>query len=344
MKISRKDLEWATSETILTNEQASRLWEALEARGRASPRFDLPHVAFYAGATIVLLAMTLFMSLVWDALGGLGIFISAILYGAIFAIVGLILWRRTAMRTAGGLLVTLAVFMVPLAVYGLGRQGGFWDFDWDRGTYDSVSSWISGTYFLPAVFMFMAALAAVLYVRFPVLVLPIVVSAQMAILEVVQLLSGESLSPYATTILYSLFGLAAILVSYLLDHRTEVDFAAWGYLLGLVYFWGGLTNLAAEEEVSELVYLFVCVLLILLAVFLERRAFVVFGALGVFIALSYYAYELFSDSLVFPFALSLIGIAIIVLGVLLQLYTSRISSALARTIPAGLKWLQPKHR
>jgi len=42
--------------------------------------------------------------------------------------------------------------------------------------------------------------------------------------------------------------------------------------------------------------------------------------------------------------LSLIGIAIILLGVLLQVYGKRLSAAFARAIPPNLAWLQPKNR
>ena len=345
MKIARKDLDWAASQSIITPEQASGLWEALDARSRGSPRFDLPHVAFYAGAIIVLLAMTFFMSLVWDALGGVGILVASIAYGVVFTLGGLFLWRRSTLMTAGGLLVTLAVFMVPLAIYGLGLEADFWTFWSYEDAYETLSGWVSSTYILLAISALLAAIAAILYIPFPALLLPIVLSAHLAILELTQFLLHDTLITSQAELLTLVFGLAVIMASYFADHRTEMDFASWGYFLGLVYFWVSLTLMVVVEEVVPwIAYLILCATLIPLSVFLERRPFIAFGALGVFASLGYFAYELFAESLLFPFVLSLIGIAIILLGVVLQVYGKNLSAAFARAIPPDLAWLQPKNR
>jgi hypothetical protein len=51
---------------------------------------------------------------------------------------------------------------------------------------------------------------------------------------------------------------------------------------------------------------------------LGRCVFAVFGGLGIAGYLGYLSYRVFKDSLVFPFALSLIGFAIIWVGVIWQ--------------------------
>ena len=56
--------------------------------------------------------------------------------------------------------------------------------------------------------------------------------------------------------------------------------------------------------------------LILLSVLLQRRVFVVFGAFGVFDYVGHLAWEIFEDSLLFPFVLSAVGLSIIALGIL----------------------------
>ncbi len=51
-----------------------------------------------------------------------------------------------------------------------------------------------------------------------------------------------------------------------------------------------------------------------LAAFLGRRVFAVFGTIGIAFYLGDLADKVFKDSLLFPFALSLIGVAIIASG------------------------------
>ena len=67
-----------------------------------------------------------FMTSVWEGFGGFGIFAIASAYALVFATVGVLLWKRASggLRNLGGILVTVAVAMAPLAIYGL--QRGEW--------------------------------------------------------------------------------------------------------------------------------------------------------------------------------------------------------------------------
>ena len=65
----------------------------------------------------------------------------------------------------------------------------------------------------------------------------------------------------------------------------------------------------------------------------------VFGGLGVAGYLGYLAGRVFKDSLLFPFALSLIGLAIIALGVLWQRHEAEWSARLRNTLPKALREL-----
>jgi|SRR5215216_1121735 len=72
MKLSRRDLEWVVSEGVISRGQAEALWRALEGRDPERPRYDLPHVAYYFGALVVISAMGWFMTLGWERFGGRG--------------------------------------------------------------------------------------------------------------------------------------------------------------------------------------------------------------------------------------------------------------------------------
>ena len=77
------------------------------------------NVAYYFGALIVIGAMGFFMNLGWERFGGGGIFVIAAAYAGVFVVAGRWLLRRPETRVPGGLLVTMAVCMTPLAMYGL---------------------------------------------------------------------------------------------------------------------------------------------------------------------------------------------------------------------------------
>jgi len=57
MRVMRKDFSWAVSKGVISEAQAE-LWRVLERRNTDRPRFDLPHVAYYFGALVIISAMT----------------------------------------------------------------------------------------------------------------------------------------------------------------------------------------------------------------------------------------------------------------------------------------------
>jgi hypothetical protein len=121
-----------------------------------------------------------------------------------------------------------------------------------------------------------------------------------------------------------------ILIGYGLDRllrqqnapRGE-DFAFWCYLFGLMAFWGGLTAMDSGSELRRLVYLLINLGLVALAIKLKRTVFMVFGVLGVYAYLGHLAWEVFKDSVFFPFVLALLGLSLILGTVWGQHYLRR---------------------
>jgi hypothetical protein len=56
------------------------------------------------------------------------------------------LWRQRGLREPGGLLVTMAVCMAPLAVYGFERMTGLW-LQGGPGEYRDFYYWVEGSWF-----------------------------------------------------------------------------------------------------------------------------------------------------------------------------------------------------
>jgi hypothetical protein len=110
------------------------------------------------------------------------------------------------------------------------------------------------------------------------------------------------------------------LVAFWVDLRSRFsrDYAFWLYLFGVLTFWGGLSLMNSGSELGKLAYCAINVAMILLGAAIGRRVFAVFGGLGVAGYLGYLSHRVFMNSLIFPLALSVVGLAIIGLGVLWQ--------------------------
>jgi hypothetical protein len=104
---------------------------------------------------------------------------------------------------------------------------------------------------------------------------------------------------------------------------TGEDFAFWCYLFGLMAFWGGMTAMDSGSELRRLVYLLINLGLMALAIKLKRTVFMVFGVLGVYAYLGHLAWEVFKDSVLFPFVLALLGLSLILGTVFGQHYLRR---------------------
>lgn len=350
MGLSRADLDAAVAEGILDAAQAERLLAFAERRAPspASPppgapraRFDLLHVAWYFGALIVIGAMGWFMTLGWERFGGAGIFSIAALYGLLFLLLGLRLWRSADLRTPGGLLVTMAVAMTPLATYGLQRWLDLWP-DRDPGDYAGFHVWVAGGWFAMEVATLVAGTLALRAVRFPFLTVTIAFTLWYVSMDLAPLLGADGWNERAWV--SAGVGLAMLVAAWRVDRRTREDFAFWLYLFGLLAFWGGLSSMQSGSELKKLLYLLVNLALILVSVLLRRRAFLVFGALGVCGYLGYLAHHVFRDSLLFPFALSGLGLGIIALGVHLHRSSTRYEAWLVGALPPGLRARLPSAR
>ena len=344
MRISKDDLEWAASQRVISAEQSEALWKALATRTDTRPQFDLAHLAFYFGAFIVMAAMGWCMTLAWDAFGGGGILLLALVYSVCFVLAGRTLWYRQNLRVPGGLLFTLAVWMTPLAIYGFERLCGLWP-QGNPGTFRDYHIWVKGSWLFLEVGTIVAGLVALRFIRFPFLTFPIAFSLWYMSMDLTPLLFGKDEFAWNERLWVSVwFGLALLLVSYLVDQRTKEDYASWGYLFGALAFWCGLSLMQSGKEWAKFSYCLINLALMVVSVLLQRRVFIIFGALGVFGYLSYLSYDVFKDSILFPFALSILGILIIFLGVKYQRHRLAIEAAITSRIPYGLRRLLPQSR
>ena len=112
------------------------------------------------------------------------------------------------------------------------------------------------------------------------------------------------------------FGLAVMAVAWLIDLTwRERRFGFWLHLAGAAAFWGSLTMHEGAHEWQAFPYCLINIALVFLSVYLGRRIYAIFGAIGIAIYLRHLASTIFEDSLLFSFALSAIGLLTIGLGI-----------------------------
>jgi hypothetical protein len=77
--------------------------------------------------------------------------------------------------------------------------------------------------------------------------------------------------------------------------------------------------------------------LVLLGAAIGRRVFTVYGAFGVLLYLGHLSHKVFQDSFMFPFALTVLGLGLVALGVWWQRNEAAIAARLSAFVPRGLQ-------
>jgi len=345
MKLSKSDFEWASTQNLLSPEQAEALWQAFETRYRDKPQFIIAHLAYYFGALLVILSMGWFLSLAWQQYGGESIFFISGVYAVAFWGAAHHLWFKEQQPIPGGLLFTMTVCMVPLIVYGLQEMTGLWLDGTQSEQLENYHILVKSNWLLIDLSTIVAGLIALRFIPFPFLMAPVAFSLWYMSMDLTPLLFGKMDFNWHERLWVSLiFGLLMLIVAYGIDRRTKADYAFWMYLFGMLAFWGGLSLLESDSESGKFLYFLINLGLMLTSVLLQRKVFIVFGALGVLGYLGHLAHDLFRDVLLFPIILSLIGIFVIYLGIQYQRYSPRIEQVLANNLPEELKQLLPQYR
>jgi hypothetical protein len=191
-----------------------------------------------------------------------------------------------------------------------------------------------------------AGIVALRFYPFPFIVAVIAVALWFMSMDLAPWLFGTAELSWAGRRAVSIwFGLAVIVGAWIVDVKRAgyTDFAFWLHLAGLAAFWCGLSLSESSSELGKAMYCLINVALVGLSVFLMRRSYAVFGALGISLYLGYLASAVFEDSLLFPFALSLIGVLIIGAGLALHRRQALLSGWMATHLPEPLRRLRPPH-
>jgi hypothetical protein len=350
MAFTETDLRAASAAGLLDNAQLDRLMAFLRQRGgpaeaAAAPRFDIAHLLWYAGALIVMSAMGLFSTLAFSEMGGKALAATAMVYAAAFTAAGHYLWNTRKLRTPGGLLIAIAVSMAPLAVYGIQDALDLWGEFGKPGTVQGFYVWIKGSWIFMEIAAIAAGVIALRFYPFPFIVLIIGIALWFMSMDLAPWIAGHDHADWETRRMVSLrFGLATILLAWAVDClKRGGDFAFWLHLFGIITFWGAVSFTSGGTTLDKALYCAMNVGLLFFAVFLGRKIYAVFGVIGIAMYLGDLANKVFKDSLLFPFALSLIGIAVIAAGLLYYRHQKRVTAWVEARVPDSVKRLRPLH-
>lgn len=308
------------------------------------PVFSFTNTLYYFGGMLAIGAMTLFMTLGWELFGAWGVFALAVGYftGALLVASNLL---QKGLRTPAGILATLAVCLVSLAVWAFQSGIGLWP-EGANDSYRDYHRFIDWRW-LTLEFATLAAAVVLLYrFKLPFMVMPVAVTIWYLSMDVAHMLTQKDGFDWEFTRDVSLvFGLATCAIAVWVDLRSRTaanaedrqDFAFWLYLFGAIMFWAGLSLRDSDSELGKLIYGLLNVFLVFLGAAIGRRVFTVLGAIGVASYLGYLAHRVFEDSLMFPFALTLLGLGVVALGIWWQRHEAAIHARLAGWLPAALR-------
>ena len=200
--LTASDLRQAASEGIISDPVAESLirWAAERNIGTAPPAvaeqtkgFNLVTVAYYFGAMLMITACGWFLGDKWESLGSSGVLITTVIYLIIAVALGWWL-RGKGYIVGGGLLISVAVCLVPIITFCIEDLLGFWP-DKDPGKYKDYFPYIRGAWIIMELATMTAALVALWFVRFGFLTAPLAFSLWFFSMDVAAWIWGrESLS------------------------------------------------------------------------------------------------------------------------------------------------------
>ncbi len=317
-----------------------------------TPRFDLTHVLWYVGALIIIGAMGLFTNDAFNRMGGWALTGCGLAYAVVAGLAGHYLWTKKQLRIPGGLLIAVAVSMVPMIIFGMQDALDLWRYaQGDPGQYKNFYPYIHGSWIYMEIATVVVAAVAAWFYRFSFILLIAAVALWFFSMDVAIWLARSPLSSYAYDQQFSIrriasivVGLVVILTAWVMDvkWRDHTNMAFWLHIAGAAAFWGGLTLSDGGTQFEKFLYLLINSGLLGISLFINRRVYAVFGGMGIATYLGQLAQSVFKDMILFSFALSGIGLLIIFLGLMLHKNRERLAAKLDASLPDLLKRLRPK--
>jgi hypothetical protein len=343
------DLEQWVEKGLITPEQLTNIRSHIEAAGpvaeqaKAGPEqrkgLNFVSLAYYFGGFMILLAYTIFMGLQWESLEFTGQIAISLFTIVVLWAIGYFL-QRSGFRIAGGLLIFAGTGIVPLFVFTVQRALGIWP---DDQTYAYMEFYriVAQTWILLELISIGVAVIVIWRVRFTLISLLIAFWTWFLSMDITRWVSQSDYWTWSDReqIVSTMIGVGMLGLGVWLQRRTKQDYSFWFYLFGHIIILSHLSALTLNREgFLGIVYLAIYLSFVVASVWLQRRVFLVFGAIGCYSYLSYLAFRVFEGALGFVFALGVIGLLIVLTAVGYQKYLrSWLENQLARYRVSSVK-------
>jgi hypothetical protein len=299
---------------------------------------NVPTIACYLGAIVIMSSLGWFLFDQWEDLGDTGVLACSSAFALVFAAGGHLLHRRLHYRVAGGLLWTCAISMVPLITYAAQHVCGLWPgMGDDYAEMQAYFTRISEHWLIMELATVVAGLVVLRFVRFSFLMFPVAIALWFASMDIATIFHDGTLA-WSTRSWCSIgFGACVLAYAFWLDHRSKEDLAFWLYLAGLMAFWGGMTMRYDGPEWHKTLYAIINLALAIAGVYLRRRTFLVFATLGLLVYLGHLSADVYRHAMWFPPVAALVGLFVILLGAYLQRHRTTIDAMFDRARPQRLR-------
>lgn len=337
IKITQSQLKKAVDNHIIEQKQAASLWEFLQEN--YGNKNNLIHVFYYLGGLIAIAAMTIFFTFNLNTIKSEYLLLITLVYMIISYLMTLF-FARKHFPIPAALTSTLTLALVPLLVYSIQLQLGLWD---DTHTLYQDYHHLIKSHWLP---MEIATLlvGSLLYCkhRYPFLMFFISATLLYLSMDLAALITDND-SWEQRQMVSIVIGLSFILITFFTDLNSNPNNPIkpalfWLYIFGALSFWLPLSTLDSDSELGKFIYFMINLILIFTGSFLQKKVFIILGALGSMMYLSYLAYSVFADTLWFSLILSIIGLVLLFCGVLLSKYYSVLASKFETHLPPNLRY------
>lgn len=350
MNFDEKDLLLAQKKGVISGEVFEKLIEFLTnlnayqadtyttenaSENVVKRKFTLENFLYYFGSLIIISAMAWYLGNTYDTFGSSGLLVLSILYFIIFTVIGNFFWKHKK-TTPGGLLYVCAVSIVPLAVWSLEKLTGLMPDSYDK--YSEFHIWVRSGFILMELATIAAGAVFLKFRKFPFLTLPICWALWYLSMDIVPLCMGNISAPTWGMRNFATFVFAILMLGVALkfDKKTNEDYSKWLYIFGSTMFWCAILSIFFQlnwnSEIAYLIFALISVLYMLISILLQRRVFMIWGAIGTFSYIGHLAYTVFKNSPMFVLSMVILGLVIIFSGAYYAKNCDKIETKLRKLI------------
>ncbi|MCL2295121.1 MAG: hypothetical protein FWC36_09705 [Spirochaetes bacterium] len=338
MKYTDEQLNNAVENNIFTSEQVRQFREYIRACSNQNTKLE--KVLYYGGALLIISAMTWLMRTSWDVFGPIGISFISAMYIFAFLAAGNYVFFKKKLEVAGGLLFSVPIAVTPLFVFSVLQIFGFWPQGW---AYDDYYVWARGKWVILELSVLLVAVPILLKTKFPFHVFLIAVTLWFFSMDIVPIIYGKEFITWTERAFVSrIFGLCMIAAGYFADIKFKKDYSFWLYLFGSITLMSGLSVFYNSDIFGFVLLGLANILMILFSIFINRNVFLVFGTIGLMQFLSRLSWKFFGDSVFFPFALTAVGVLLILAGIFFQKNRRNMEEKVINKLPIFILNLRPK--